>query len=243
MGIRKLLSRAGVAAAMVFALAGCAAAPPEKSESGDHSTSAVPEPRETSRGVIGSWSFAPLQTAVWYENGPLYLFDGETTSLLLLDPFSCGGKLHAGIISLTGADTELKYNRGICCGLFTDCSENYGISCGAVGGPRENYGLVSEIIGGAGWNYGVLCGPATWAYWNNHGVQIGVVNASGGGGLQICGLNIADRFWLGACNWTDDRAVAVGVFNLGRRVKLQIGLLNYDRDAPIPLLPGVNFCP
>ena len=220
-------------------LSGCAGVPPATSES----TGEVKERRETSRGVVADWKVAPLQTTVWYDDGPLYLFDGEAIGLLILDPFSIGGELHSGIISLTGIYTQLKNNFGLHCGIVGVDDLNCGISCGIVGEYRKNYALACGILGGVGWNYGLLCGPATWAYWNNYGVQVGVLNASGGGAIQICGVNIADRFGLAAFNWTDDEMVAVGVFNAGKKVKLQIGLLNYNHDAPIPLFPFFNCCP
>lgn len=114
--------------------------------------------------------------------------------------------------------------------------EVYGAQVGALGNYARQwvYGTqISGVMNFAGQElYGLqLSGVGNWAR-TLHGAQIGVVNATGGGGGQ-----------LGVVNVSMDKTYAqVGVVNVAKSVPAPIGVINVaeDSDAPIGLINVVK---
>ena len=172
--------------------------------------------------------FSPLQTGVWDR----CLVGEEADCVFILSPLVLFAKQRSGVVSLSLIGCHL--------------AQNYGLSCG-----------VEPVVHWA--NYGILCGLLTGAQHDNYGAQIGVLNLGNIHRLeriQLCGVNVADRLrarlanihlqeelrsWLnvGLFNFTDS-FLDIGLFNVGASTYLQIGVLNYNYNAPIPWMVLFN---
>ena len=171
------------------------------------------------KGWISGWRFAPLQVDVGLINDKK-LVDENTDTFLSLGFFLLHQKSAA--VSYSCVANVLHNNYGIqlpplILGSLTD--NNYGISFG-----WQNY-----------------CK-------NCYGMQIGILNHSWGGWeivkekelLQILGMNVADKVYLGIMNVTDQ--VQIGLLNHSPRgAFFQLGLLNYNPRSYIPWMPFINF--
>ncbi len=99
-------------------------------------------------------------------------------------------------------------------------TETFGIKAGApfgVGAPV--YGLEASVLGSLTDNV--------------DGVQTSLIMTMGKKvtGLQFAIVNLVD----------DLSGLQLGVFNYAKHTSFQVGILNYIADAPIPLLPVLNF--
>jgi len=102
------------------------------------------------------------------------------------------------------------------CQLFDSRTRVYGINCSPfVSLQREVIGIDMKLMGYTIESTGItVSGVALSCY--NHGVMIG------------------------AMNWTGNSFVQAGLFNIAAN-GLQIGLINYNSHAPIPIMPVMNF--
>jgi len=116
---------------------------------------------------------------------------------------------------------------GLALGVFLLEQKSAVISVALTSGQVENYGLQCAAVTIAEKNYGLNVGGMVSFIRRNYGVQIGGLNVEADGGSRR-----AD-FAPGA------PGVQIGVFNVGHG--LQIGALNYNPDALIPVLPIFNY--
>ncbi|MBE6356808.1 MAG: hypothetical protein E7058_06805 [Lentisphaerae bacterium] len=177
-------------------------------------------------GVISGWKFAPVQTGLGLD-GYKELFDTDSTALLATGLL--GVKQRAAIISL---------------GAFSKLGSNYGIQTFFIGGAKRNYGLMVGF-------------ENISSYGDNYGVKIGTINISGKfKQVQLAGIDFFEILHvgianynapvqIGAVNLNDKNALQIGVFNItGNQspgIGFQLGLLNYNPGALIPLMPLFNF--
>lgn len=171
------------------------------------------------KGWISGWKFFPLQVDVSLVKSKK-LADESADTIFSFGLFTLQQK--SAILSISFVANTLQNNYGLqinplLMGTVTD--NNYGISFGL-----ENY-----------------CK-------NCYGMQIGILNHSWGGWeivkekelLQILGMNVADKVYLGIMNVTDQ--VQIGLLNLSPRgAFFQLGLLNYNPRSYIPWMPFINF--
>ena len=66
-----------------------------------------------------------------------------------------------------------------------------------------------------------------------------------GNRIQLCGVNVAERLRAGLINFDESRKglsswLDIGLFNVGASTYLQIGVLNYNYNAPIPWMVLFN---
>lgn len=105
--------------------------------------------------------------------------------------------------------------------------ETYGLSCGVVSVHGGHYGIGIALGNGVECNTGLMCGVINIIQ-RNRGVVLGVWNRFS----DEPGEDISEV----------ENFLQIGLFNSATN-GLQIGLLNYNHDAPIPLLPFFNCCP
>ena len=172
--------------------------------------------------------FSPLQTVVWDQ----CLVGEEADCVFILSPLVLFAKQRSGVVSLSLIGCHL--------------AQNYGLSFG-----------VEPVVHWA--NYGILCGLITGAQHYNYGAQIGILNLGNIHRLeriQLCGVNVADRLRAGLANihlqkelrsWLNvglfnltDSFLDIGLFNVGASTYVQIGVLNYNYNAPIPWMVLFN---
>lgn len=184
----------------------------------------------STHGIINNWPIAPLQIGVGFNNFP-YIFDGSSNAVLIFTPI--GIEQQSGVCSLSCLN-GLKYNYGLqIAGIACESECNYGISLGTIVNTSKN-------------NYGFSFGMANIASCN-HGCQIGFFSHFNRHFYQVFGISIASRFRIAVLNVDtqlieNDAAIDVGVFNIGLRTPIQIGILNYNEHAVIPWFPLFNFC-
>ena len=170
------------------------------------------------KGAISGWSFAPIQLDVGFI-GNKKLVDESSNTFFSFGVFLLQQK--SAVISVALVANMLQNNYGIQLNplfLGTVTDNNYGISWGVE-------------------NYSKKC----------YGLQLGILNHSFAGEkikkerdrVQICGINIADTVFLGLLNFSDK--FQIGLFNFSPDAIFQIGLLNYNQNAPVPWMPFFNF--
>ena len=152
-----------------------------------------------SKGVISGWKFAPVQVGVGiFESANL--FDADSVALLSIGLL--GVKQRSSIISVGGI-TELENNYGIQLSAASLTDRNYGLMIGLLENctdVNKNYGIKIGIINISGkFAKFQLLGIDFFDYLqvgflNGHTyidnvLQIGIVNATLNGGVQIGLLN------------------------------------------------------
>ena len=198
-------------------LAGCAAEPAgevRKSESEAAEKRGDDEAR--GKGLISGYKFTPLQ--VWEGVSDAKLFDADANTVFTFGVLRVDQK--SAVLSLS-PDTCLTDNYGIQLGLLsTRARRNYGISLGGLNDLRENYGL----------QIGVVLYESNPAYTE-----------------QLCGVNIAGKVQIAIANTMPGKRdfpnpfyFQLGAINYGD-TPVQIGVLNWNPQSYIPLLPLVNF--
>lgn len=170
------------------------------------------------KGLVSGWKFTPLQLDAGMSYGTK-LFDESSDTFLSLGLILLQQK--SAVISIALLANTLQNNYGIQCAplfLGTVTDRNYGIS----------YGFE---------NYSKRC----------YGIQLGLLNYSFAGlpvekeneQVQVCGINIADRLYLGLLNATDH--FQIGLVNLSKGARFQLGLLNFNPRSYVPWMPLINF--
>ena len=151
------------------------------------------------KGLISGWKFAPVQVGVGiFESANL--FDSDSVALLSIGLL--GVKQRSSIISVGGI-TELKNNYGIQVSTASLTDRNYGLMIGLLGNctdVNKNYGIKIGITNISGkFAKFQLLGIDFFDYLqvgflNGHTyidnvLQIGILNATLNGGVQIGLLN------------------------------------------------------
>ena len=202
--------------------AGCATEP-QRSENADSNTAVE---HGFNNALFPSCKFTPLQTGVFNQ----CLVGKGADCVFILNPLVLITEQRSGVVSLGLLGCEL--------------DQNYGVVFGAE--PVVHWG-----------NYGILCGWITGTQHDNYGMQIGILNVNDTGNrIQLCGVNIAERLRAGLVNihlredprsWLNiglfnisNSFLDIGLFNTGDSTCLQIGVLNYNRSAPIPWMVLFN---
>ena len=156
------------------------------------------------KGLISGWKFVPVQVGAGiFESANL--FDADSVALLSIGLL--GIQQYSSIISVGGI-TELKNNYGLMIGLLgncTDVNKNYGIKIGItnISGKFAKY----QLLGIDFFDYlqvGFLNGHT---YIDNI-LQIGIVNATLNGGVQIGLLNYNENAlikWMPLVNFGFER--------------------------------------
>ncbi len=116
---------------------------------------------------------------------------------------------------------------GLALGVFLLEQQSAVISAALTSGQSKNYGLQCAAVTITEMNYGLDVGAMVSFIRRNYGVQIGGLNVEADGGSR------RKDFAPGA------PGCQIGVFNIGHG--LQIGALNYNPDALIPVLPIFNY--
>lgn len=152
-----------------------------------------------SKGVISGWKFAPVQVGVGiFESANL--FDADSVALLSIGLL--GVKQRSSIISVGGI-TELKNNYGIQVSAASLTDRNYGLMIGLLENctdVNKNYGIKIGInnISGKFAKFQLLgidffdylqVGFLNGHTYIDNVLQIGIVNATLNGGVQIGLLN------------------------------------------------------
>jgi hypothetical protein len=151
------------------------------------------------KGLISGWKFAPVQVGAGiFESANL--FDADSVALLSIGLL--GIQQYSSIISVGGI-TELKNNYGIQVSAASSTDRNYGLMIGLLGNctdVNENYGIKIGITNISGkFAKFQLLGIDFFDYLqvgflNGHTyidnvLQIGIINATLNGGVQIGLLN------------------------------------------------------
>ena len=197
--------------AVLALCAGCATEP-QRSENAGSSTAVG---HSFNNALFPDCKFTPLQTGVWDH----CLVGEEADCVVILNPLVLITEQRSGVVSLSLIGCHL--------------DQNYGLSFG-----------VEPVVHWA--NYGILCGLITGAQHDNYGMQIGILNVNDmGNRIQLCGVNIAERLRAGLVNFDENRKgnspwLDIGLFNVGTSTYLQIGLLNYNQNAPMPWMVLFN---
>ena len=196
--------------------AGCATEP-QRSENADSNTAVE---RSFNNALFPGCKFTPLQTGVFNQ----CLVGKGADCVFILNPLVLITEQRSGVVSLGLLGCQLE--------------QNYGLVLGAE--PVVHWG-----------NYGILCGWITGTQHDNYGMQIGILNVNDTGNrIQLCGVNLAERLRVGLVNvhlreeprsWLNvglfnvsDSFLDIGLFNVGDSPRLQIGVLNNNRNALIP---------
>ena len=151
------------------------------------------------KGLISGWKFVPLQVGVGLFS-PAQLFDTDSTALFSLGLL--GVKQRSSIISFGGI-TELKNNYGIQVSAASLTDRNYGLMIGLLENctdVNKNYGIKIGLFNVSGkFAKFQLLGIDFFDYLqvgflNGHTyidniLQIGILNATLNGGVQIGLLN------------------------------------------------------
>jgi len=116
---------------------------------------------------------------------------------------------------------------GLAIGLLVLEQESATISVSLTSGQNKNYGLQCGVVTLTSLNYGLNVGPLASFIDRNYGLQIGFVT------VEAEGRNRNEKYKAGT------PGMQIGAFNIGQG--FQIGLLNYNTNSYIPILPLFNF--
>ena len=121
--------------------------------------------------------------------------------------------------------------------LFDCETPVYGLDLTFVGAQKKTCGLSCGVLSIHGDHYGLGVALAAGGE-NNYGLMCSVVNAFDGcGGVAVGVLNFNCEDDTPA---KPDNFLQIGLFNYARN-GLQIGVLNYNPDAPIPWMVLFNY--
>ena len=124
-------------------------------------------------------------------------------------------------VSLWGTDTPVY---GIDLTLVGFQKKTCGLSCGLLSNHVDHYGFGIAFVKGGVNNYGLVCS------------LVNVFHGCGGVAVGILNFNYEEEESLAK----PDNFLQIGLFNSARN-GLQIGLLNYDPNAPVPWMVLLNY--
>lgn len=134
-------------------------------------------------------------------------------------------------------------------GIINGATNASGIQVGLVNNATPAYGLLK--IGVLNLNFFLDSGrspvektleSSDRRIKGDTGLSIGIANVASGR-MNIGLFNYGYGWNIGAINWNgESSAVSLGVINLGEKENLQIGILNFCKEGPLPFMIVLNYC-